>query len=69
MIFSLFFAYYLELKFVYVFVSQDMFLVGIDTGALTMIWEMTKLTKKPTVMKKAQYEIRCSGEERKANRK
>ncbi|XP_021293027.1 cytochrome P450 71B36-like [Herrania umbratica] len=43
-------------------ILMDIFLAGIDTGALTMIWAMTELARKPTVMKKAQYEIRrCVG--------
>lgn len=40
------------------FFSQDIFLAGIDAPAITMIWAMTELARKPTVMKKAQYEIR-----------
>ncbi|XWS63747.1 hypothetical protein CRYUN_Cryun06bG0128300 [Craigia yunnanensis] len=41
-------------------ILMDIFLAGIDTGALTMIWAMTELARKPIVMKKAQYEIRRS---------
>ncbi|KAF3431165.1 hypothetical protein FNV43_RR25895 [Rhamnella rubrinervis] len=32
------------------------FLVGVDTGAITMIWAMAELAKKPNRMKKAQDE-------------
>ncbi|KAL0685379.1 hypothetical protein Bca4012_052227 [Brassica carinata] len=40
----------------------NIFLAGIDTGAITMIWAMTELAKKPTLMKKVQDEIRdCLG--------
>ncbi|CAH2038008.1 unnamed protein product, partial [Thlaspi arvense] len=38
----------------------DIFLAGIDTGALTMIWEMTELVRNPRVMKKAQENIRAT---------
>ncbi|CAA0383731.1 unnamed protein product [Arabidopsis thaliana] len=36
----------------------NIFLGGIDTGALTMIWAMTELARNPEVMKKVQGEIR-----------
>lgn len=40
----------------------NIFLAGIDTGAITMIWAMTELAKKPKLMKKVQDEIRdCLG--------
>ncbi|KAL0763579.1 hypothetical protein Bca101_079730 [Brassica carinata] len=39
-------------------VITDIFLAGIDTGAVTMIWAMTELAKNPRVMRKAQEEIR-----------
>ncbi|GMJ13238.1 cytochrome P450, family 71, subfamily B, polypeptide 34 [Hibiscus trionum] len=43
-------------------ILMDIFLAGIDTGAITMIWAMTELARKPTAMKKAQNEIRsCVG--------
>ncbi|ESQ35512.1 hypothetical protein EUTSA_v10007465mg [Eutrema salsugineum] len=38
---------------------MDMFLGGIDTGAISMIWTMTELIKNPRVMRKAQEEIRA----------
>lgn len=39
-----------------------MFLGGIDTGAITMVWAMTELVKNPKLMKKVQDEIRsCIG--------
>ncbi|CAA7049749.1 unnamed protein product [Microthlaspi erraticum] len=36
----------------------DIFLAGIDTGALTMMWAMTELARNPKLMKKVQDEIR-----------
>ncbi|CAA7061626.1 unnamed protein product [Microthlaspi erraticum] len=36
----------------------NIFLAGIDTGALTMIWAMTELARNPKLMKKVQDEIR-----------
>ncbi|KFK33557.1 hypothetical protein AALP_AA5G029100 [Arabis alpina] len=36
----------------------NIFIAGIDTGAITMIWVMTELAKNPEVMKKLQGEIR-----------
>ena len=39
-------------------VGQDIFLAGVDTGAVTMIWAMTELAKNPRVMRKSQEEIR-----------
>ncbi|XP_010554160.1 PREDICTED: cytochrome P450 71B20-like [Tarenaya hassleriana] len=40
----------------------NLFLAGIDTSAITMIWAMTELVRKPTLMKKVQDEIRgCIG--------
>ncbi|XP_010487740.1 PREDICTED: cytochrome P450 71B2-like [Camelina sativa] len=39
-------------------VLMDVFLAGVDTGAITMIWAMTELARNPRVMKKAQEEIR-----------
>ncbi|MBA0682520.1 hypothetical protein Goari_024233 [Gossypium aridum] len=40
-------------------ILMDIFVSGIDTGAITMIWAMTELVRKPTAMKKAQNEISC----------
>ncbi|KAK9276573.1 hypothetical protein L1049_006108 [Liquidambar formosana] len=41
---------------------MDIFLAGVDTAAITMIWAMTELARNPRVMKKAQDEIRtCIG--------
>ncbi|KAH1098225.1 hypothetical protein J1N35_015146 [Gossypium stocksii] len=39
-------------------ILMDIFVAGIHTGAITMIWAMTELVRKPTAMKKAQNEIR-----------
>ncbi|KAG2244284.1 hypothetical protein Bca52824_093881 [Brassica carinata] len=39
-------------------VITDIFLAGVDTTAITMIWAMTELAKNPRVMRKAQEEIR-----------
>lgn len=39
---------------------QNIFLAGIDTGAITMIWAMTELVRNPKVMRKAQEEIRTT---------
>ena len=41
-----------------IFVYQDIFLAGVDTGAITMIWAMAELAKNPRLMKKAQDEVR-----------
>nr|QWK52298.1 cytochrome P450 71B2-1 [Isatis tinctoria] len=41
-------------------VLMDIFLAGVDTGAITMIWAMTELARNPRVMKKAQEEIRTT---------
>ncbi|KFK33556.1 hypothetical protein AALP_AA5G029000 [Arabis alpina] len=41
---------------------DNIFVAGIDTGAITIIWAMTELAKTPKVMKKLQDEIRdCLG--------
>ncbi|MBA0711569.1 hypothetical protein Golax_010736 [Gossypium laxum] len=40
-------------------ILMDIFVSGIDTGAITIIWAMTELVRKPTAMKKAQNEISC----------
>ncbi|XP_010425318.1 PREDICTED: cytochrome P450 71B3-like [Camelina sativa] len=43
-------------------IIQDIYLAGVDTSAITMIWAMTELVRNPRVMKKAQDEIRsCIG--------
>lgn len=39
---------------------QNMFLGGIDTSALTVNWAMAELVKNPTLMKKAQDEVRST---------
>ncbi|CAN8272627.1 unnamed protein product [Cochlearia groenlandica] len=36
----------------------NIFLAGIDTSAITMIWAMTELAKNPNLMRKIQVEIR-----------
>ncbi|XP_010528082.1 PREDICTED: cytochrome P450 71B20-like [Tarenaya hassleriana] len=43
-------------------VIQNVFLAGVDTSAIIMIWAMAELMKNPGTMKKAQDEIRsCIG--------
>ncbi|XP_010425328.1 PREDICTED: cytochrome P450 71B3-like [Camelina sativa] len=43
-------------------VISNIFLAGVDTSAVTMIWAMAELIKNPRVMKKVQDEIRsCIG--------
>ncbi|KAG8498564.1 hypothetical protein CXB51_004860 [Gossypium anomalum] len=43
-------------------ILMDIFVAGIDTAAISMIWAMAELARKPTAMKKAQNEIRsCVG--------
>lgn len=37
---------------------QNIFLAGVDTAAITVVWAMTELMKNPNAMKKAQEEIR-----------
>ncbi|XP_050276491.1 cytochrome P450 71B9-like [Quercus robur] len=39
-------------------VIMNIFLGGVDTGAITMIWAMAELAKNPRLMKKAQDEVR-----------
>nr|CCO62222.1 putative cytochrome P450 monooxygenase [Actaea racemosa] len=39
-------------------VLTDMFLAGTDTSSATLVWTMTELIKNPTLMKKAQEEVR-----------
>ncbi|EOA23843.1 hypothetical protein CARUB_v10017061mg [Capsella rubella] len=39
-------------------ILTNVFMAGIDTGAITMIWAMTELATNPEVMKKLQGEIR-----------
>ncbi|KAH0901107.1 hypothetical protein HID58_040610 [Brassica napus] len=41
-------------------IKGNIFLAGIDTGAITMIWAMTELVRNPKVMRKAQEEIRTT---------
>ncbi|MBA0556565.1 hypothetical protein Golob_026653 [Gossypium lobatum] len=42
--------------------TKDIFIAGIDTPAINMIWAVAELARKPTAMKKAQNEIRsCVG--------
>uniref|UniRef100_A0A7N1A9Q2 Cytochrome P450 n=1 Tax=Kalanchoe fedtschenkoi TaxID=63787 RepID=A0A7N1A9Q2_KALFE len=47
-------------------ILQNIFVGGVDTGAITMVWAMAELVKNPEVMKKVQDEIRnwTSGRER-----
>ncbi|KAM2233124.1 hypothetical protein ACFXTI_011530 [Malus domestica] len=43
-------------------VLLNLFLGGIDTGTITMVWAMAELAKNPKLMKKAQEEVRkCIG--------
>ncbi|KAK3443237.1 hypothetical protein EUGRSUZ_B03255 [Eucalyptus grandis] len=43
-------------------ILMDIFLGGVDTGALTLDWAMAELARNPRVMRKAQEEIRsCVG--------
>ncbi|XP_010514266.1 PREDICTED: cytochrome P450 71B3-like [Camelina sativa] len=43
-------------------IIQDIYLAGVDTSAITMIWAMAELIKNPRVMNKVQDEIRtCIG--------
>ncbi|BFG16290.1 hypothetical protein CerSpe_025640 [Prunus speciosa] len=43
-------------------VLLNLFLGGIDTSAITMVWAMAELARKPKLMKKAQEEVRrCIG--------
>ncbi|KAK9726681.1 hypothetical protein RND81_05G230300 [Saponaria officinalis] len=37
---------------------MDMFAAGTDTSSATLVWMMTELIKNPTIMKKAQDEVR-----------
>uniref|UniRef100_A0A1J3J6H8 Cytochrome P450 71B2 n=1 Tax=Noccaea caerulescens TaxID=107243 RepID=A0A1J3J6H8_NOCCA len=41
-------------------VLMDVFLAGIDTSVITMVWTMTELARNPKVMKKVQEEIRTT---------
>nr|QWK52368.1 cytochrome P450 71B5-1 [Isatis tinctoria] len=41
-------------------VMSDVFLAGVNAGAITMIWTMTELSRHPRVMKKVQEEIRAT---------
>ncbi|KAJ9708756.1 hypothetical protein PVL29_000663 [Vitis rotundifolia] len=43
---------------------MDLFLAGVDTGAITVVWAMTELARKPGVMKKVQDEVRSHIQER-----
>ncbi|RID46984.1 hypothetical protein BRARA_I03618 [Brassica rapa] len=41
-------------------VMSDVFLAGVNAGAITMIWAMTELSRHPRVMKKLQEDIRTT---------
>ncbi|XP_050204197.1 cytochrome P450 71B10-like [Mercurialis annua] len=41
-------------------ILMNIFLAGVDTGAITLVWAMAELIRNPRVMKKAQQEIRTS---------
>lgn len=40
-------------------VLTDMFIAGTDTSSATIVWTMSQLIKNPSVMRKAQEEVRC----------
>ncbi|KAJ4877922.1 Cytochrome P450 71B4 [Raphanus sativus] len=47
-------------------ISTNIYLAGVDTSAITMIWAMAELARNPRVMKKVQEEIRtCIGTKQK----
>ncbi|KAI4373756.1 hypothetical protein MLD38_011840 [Melastoma candidum] len=39
-------------------ILMDIFIAGVDTGSILLVWTMTELVKNPRVMKKLQDEIR-----------
>ncbi|XP_010476295.1 PREDICTED: cytochrome P450 71B2-like isoform X1 [Camelina sativa] len=41
-------------------VLMNIFLAGVDTGAITMIWAMTELVRNPKAMKRVQENIRAT---------
>ncbi|CAN6878364.1 unnamed protein product [Brassica oleracea var. botrytis] len=41
-------------------IISDIFLAGVNTSAITMIWTMTELIRNPNIMKKVQHEIRTT---------
>ncbi|XP_043716158.1 cytochrome P450 71B34-like [Telopea speciosissima] len=41
-------------------ILMNIFLGGVDTSAVTLVWAMTELVKNPEVMKKVQDEVRSS---------
>uniref|UniRef100_A0A6N2MBD8 Cytochrome P450 n=1 Tax=Salix viminalis TaxID=40686 RepID=A0A6N2MBD8_SALVM len=44
---------------------SEHFLAEVDTGAISLVWAMAELARKPKVMKKAQEEIRnCGGKKK-----
>lgn len=45
-------------------ILMDLFLAGVDTGAITVVWAMTELARKPGVRKKVQDEVRSHIRER-----
>jgi len=50
----------LDFKCVLLCDFQNVFLAGIDTSAVTMIWAMSELVRNPRAMKKAQETIRTT---------
>ncbi|KAK9155937.1 hypothetical protein Sjap_003417 [Stephania japonica] len=40
--------------------GENIFLAGVDSSAIVVVWAMADLARKPELMKKAQYEIRTS---------
>ncbi|KAA8529657.1 hypothetical protein F0562_034243 [Nyssa sinensis] len=43
-------------------ILMNIFLAGVDTGTITMVWAMSELARRPRLMQKAQDEIRdCVG--------
>lgn len=39
-------------------VNQNLFLSGTDTGAITTVWALAGLARNPSLMKKAQAEVK-----------
>ncbi|OAY51954.1 cytochrome P450 71B34 [Manihot esculenta] len=49
-------------------ILMDIFIGGVDTGTITLIWTMTELARHPRVMRKVQEEIRtCIGDKGKVS--
>ncbi|KAJ9172304.1 hypothetical protein P3X46_015553 [Hevea brasiliensis] len=49
-------------------ILMNIFLAGVDTGAIVLVWAMAELARHPRVMRKVQEEIRtCVGNKRKVS--